>query len=185
MAPTAHRISTIRHTGGSAGRIAATPVASRFRLAAVALMVAAVGLAVDLDPASLALWAPAAAEASVDLVGISNHERDPYLTPTNWSSRTSPWPNATSFTREGWDHLFDFCANHGKQACFPEWGPIERHPAYEPSRYPEELFRLTRFYIEARLGLFAYDCYFNGDEAKLTANPDWAGTREYKRLWGR
>jgi hypothetical protein len=121
----------------------------------------------------------------VDLIGISNHERDPYLTPTNWSSRTKPWPNASSFTREGWDHHFDFCANHGKQACFPEWGPIESHPKYEPSRYPEEFFRLTRSYIENRLSLFAYDCYFNGDEAKLTANPNWPGTREYKRLWGR
>ena len=121
----------------------------------------------------------------VDLIGISHHERDPYLTPSNWASRTSGWPPGNKFTREGWDPFFDFCASRGKKACFPEWSPIQHHPVYEPSGYPEEFFRLTRSYIESRLELFAYDCYFNGDEAKLTAKPAWAGTGEYKKLWGR
>jgi hypothetical protein len=125
-------------------------------------------------------------DEAVDLIGMSHHERDPYLTPTNWSSRTATWPaNRSGFTREGWDPFFDFCANRGKQACFPEWGPIEHHPEYEPSPHPAEFFRLTRSYIEARLPLFAYECYFNGDEAKLTAHAGWAGTREYRSLWGR
>ena len=90
-------------------------------------------------------------DEAVDLIGMSHHERDPYLTPANWSSRTSTWPAGRSgFTREGWDPFFDFCANRGKQACFPEWGPIEHHPEYEASPHPEEFFRLTRSYIEAR-----------------------------------
>lgn len=121
----------------------------------------------------------------VDLLGISHHERDPYLTPTNWASRTSPWPTSRSFTREGWDPFFDFCASRGKKACFPEWAPLQRNGEYEASPYPEEFFRLTRRYIEQRLDLFAYDCFFNGDDSKITANPTWKGTIEYRRLWGR
>lgn len=121
----------------------------------------------------------------VDLMGMSHHERDPYLTPDNWSSRTQPWPPGKDFTREGWDPFFEFCDSRGKKACFPEWGPIERHDEYEPSPYPAEFFRLTRSYMEQHVGLFAYDCYFNGDEAKLTAHPDWPGTLEYVKLWGR
>jgi hypothetical protein len=63
--------------------------------------------------------------------------------------------------------------------------PNKSHPEYEASPHPEEFFRLTRSYIEARVPLFAYECYFNGDEAKLTAHADWGGTREYRNLWGR
>jgi len=125
-------------------------------------------------------------DEAVDLMGISHHERDPYVTPSNWASRTSPWPDRRAFTREGWDPFFDFCASRGKKMCFPEWGPLESHPEFEVSPYPQEFFRLTRSYLERRAaGLFAYDCYFNGDEAKLTAHPEWSGTREYRKLWGR
>ena len=121
----------------------------------------------------------------VDLMGMSHHERDPYLTAENWSSRTKTWPAGERFTREGWDPFFEFCASRGKHACFPEWSPIQGHAEYEPSTHPEEFFKLTRSYIEEHVELFAYDCYFNGDESKLTASPNWAGTGEYKKLWGR
>ena len=124
-------------------------------------------------------------DESVDLLALSHHERDPYLTPTNWASRTSPWPNTANFNREGWDPYFDFCASRGKKACFPEWAPLQTTGEYEASPYPEEFFRLTRSYIERRLDLFAYDCFFNGDDSKITANPTWKGTTEYLKLWGR
>ena len=121
----------------------------------------------------------------VDLMGMSHHERDPYLTAENWSSRTKTWPAGERFTREGWDPFFEFCASRGKHACFPEWSPIQGHAEYEPSTHPEEFFKLTRSYIEEHVELFAYDCYFNGDESKLTAHSEWAGTLEYRKLWGK
>lgn len=124
-------------------------------------------------------------DESVDLMGMSNHERDPYLTPAGWATRTSPWPAARAFTREGWDPFFDFCESRGKKACFPEWSPLQTDPEVEPSPYPEELIRLTRAYMERRSPLFAYDCFFNGDGSKITANPAWGGTTEYVKLWGR
>lgn len=124
-------------------------------------------------------------DESVDLLALSHHDRDPYLTPTNWVSRTSPWPNTANFNREGWDAYFDFCASRSKKACFPEWAPLQTTGEYEASPYPEEFFRLTRSYIERRIDLFAYDCFFNGDDSKITANPTWKGTTEYLKLWGR
>jgi hypothetical protein len=121
----------------------------------------------------------------VDLMGVSHHERDPYLTADNWDSRTKPWPPGEKFTRDGWDPFFDFCAQRGKVACFPEWSPIEASSEFKPSPHPEEFVKLTRSYMEDHLSLFAYDCYFNGDDSKITDSPDWEGTREYVRLWGR
>jgi hypothetical protein len=44
---------------------------------------------------------------------------------------------------------------------------------------------MVHAYMEERLSLFAYDCYFNGSEANIPRNPTWAGSTEYKRLWGR
>ena len=124
-------------------------------------------------------------EEVVDLMGLSHHEREPYVGPDNWSSRTKPWPPGEEFAQDGWDPFFDFCAQRGKHACFPEWSPIESSSEAKPSPHPEEFVKLTRSYIEDRLSLFAYDCYFNGDDSKITASPDWAGTLEYVKLWGR
>jgi hypothetical protein len=121
----------------------------------------------------------------VDLISISAHDSDPYVTATNWSSRRRPYPDTDQFRMEGWDPVFDLAAQKGKLACFPEWGPNYASEQVQPSTEPAEFVRMVRSYMEERLELFAYDCYFNGKEANVVSNPTWAGATEYKRLWGR
>jgi hypothetical protein len=69
----------------------------------------------------------------VDLIAISAHDSDPYITATNWDSRRRPYPDTDQFRMEGWDAVFDFAAQKGKLACFPEWGPNYASELVEPS----------------------------------------------------
>jgi hypothetical protein len=122
----------------------------------------------------------------VDLIAISVHDNEPQVRPDNWKSRRRPWPDEDKPDSEGWDPMAELAQHRSKPLCFPEWSPQRvDEPNIAASPYPGEFVRMVRSYIEEHVELFAYDCYFHGKVSSMLDHPDWEGSIEYRRLWGK